>query len=65
MSSLIWMSSCRRLLSSHTTLFETLVDNIKNWFYKVELSLQNEKGNSYQKFMAKCNRGILQSVSVL
>ena len=27
--------------------------------------LQNEKGNSYQKFITKCKRGLLQSVSVL
>ena len=27
--------------------------------------LQNEKDNSYQKFIAKCKRGLLQSVSVL
>ena len=26
--------------------------------------LQNEKDNSYQKFIAKCKRGLLQSVSV-
>ena len=65
MSSLGWMSSCRRLFSSHTILFETLVDNIKNWFYKVKQSLKNEKDNSYEKFITKCNRSLLQSVSIL
>ena len=44
-------------------LFETLVGNIKNWYYKVRKLLQNETDNSYQKcdkvrqsFMIKCVR---------
>ena len=65
MSSLGWISPCRSLFSSRTILFETLVDNVKYWFYKVKQSLQNEKDNIYQKFITKCNRGLLQSVSVL
>ena len=65
MSSLGWISPCRSLFSSRTILFETLVDNVKYWFYKVKQSLQNEKDNIYKKFITKCNRGLLQSVSVL
>ena len=33
----------------YSILFETLVDDIKNWYYKVRQSLQNEIDNSYQK----------------
>ena len=40
-----------------------MVDHIKNWYYKVRQLLQNETGNSYEKFIAKCDRGLLQSVS--
>ena len=41
--------------------FETLVDNIKNWSYKVRQLLQNETENSYQEFITKCDRGLFQS----
>ena len=41
--------------------FETLVDNIKKWSYKVRQLLQNETENSYQEFITKCDRGLFQS----
>ena len=48
--------------------FETLVDNIKNWYYKVrqlqsEKVLQNETENRSQKFITQCDRGLLQTTS--
>ena len=33
----------------YSILFETLADDIKNWYYKVRQSLQNETDNNYQK----------------
>ena len=48
---------------TYSFFFETLVDNIKNWYYKVRQLLQNETENSYQKFITKCDRGLLQSAS--
>ena len=48
---------------TYSFFFETSVDNIKNCYYKKGQSLQNETENSYQKFIAKCDRGLLQSVS--
>ena len=40
-------------------LFENLVDNTKNWYYKVRQLSQNETENNYQKllkFIKKCIR---------
>ena len=38
-----------------------MVDNIKNWYYKTTQLLQNVTENSYQKFITKCDRVLLQS----
>ena len=40
-----------------------MVDNIKNWYYKVRQLLQNETENSYQIFIIKFDRGLLQGAS--
>ena len=36
---------------------------MKNWYYKVRQLLENETENSHQKFITKCDRGLLQSAS--
>ena len=43
-------------------LFEPLIDNINNLYYKVRQLLQNETDNSYQEICYKVHQ-VLQSVT--
>ena len=56
-------SSFLKNLFSYSNLFNNLVDNIENWYCKVRHLLQNGTDSSYQKFITKCESGLLQSAS--
>ena len=48
---------------TYSIFFETLIDNIKSWYYKVRQLLQNETDNSYQEVITKNGSCLLQNAS--